>query len=250
MSQGGLPITASKPASGRRRAVGVEEHLGKLELPVEQALRRAAIAAAASQVAAGEPARGSAPAAGEDQRPTARRTPTAGTAPSEPANQARTTGRRRASICDSAASRRPSAASARSFARTCSMVSPGVCSRREPDRQRRRGAPRRRRVVEQRQRVVAVRARRLGRRRRPAKLREPGAEQAVAGLQMVIEKRQRPVGGERRQPERQPRELHRHRVDVDAEQTSLGDRPPDRRRARARRSRWRGSRPSRTSAAS
>ena len=36
MSHGGLPITASKPACGAR-SVRVEEHLGKLELPVKEA---------------------------------------------------------------------------------------------------------------------------------------------------------------------------------------------------------------------
>ena len=45
---------------------------------------------------------------------------------------------------------------------------------------------------------------------------------------MVIEKRQRPVGRERRQPQRQPRELDGHRVQVDAVQAPLGNRPPRR----------------------
>jgi len=45
---------------------------------------------------------------------------------------------------------------------------------------------------------------------------------------MVIEERQRPVGRERRQPQRQPRELDGHRVHVDAVQAALGDHPPRR----------------------
>ena len=44
----------------------------------------------------------------------------------------------------------------------------------------------------------------------------------------MIEKRQRPVRGERRQPQRQPRELHRRRIEIDAVQTALGDLPAER----------------------
>ena len=66
------------------------------------------------------------------------------------------------------------------------------------------------------------------------KAREPGAEQAVADLQAVIEEAERPIGGERRQPERQPRQLHGHGIQVDAVQAALGDRAADGRRARAR----------------
>ena len=42
----------------------------------------------------------------------------------------------------------------------------------------------------------------------------------------MIEKGQRPVGRQRSKPERQPSELHRHRVDVDSEEASLGDDAP------------------------
>ena len=61
---------------------------------------------------------------------------------------------------------------------------------------------------------------------RVAKRGEPDASEAVACLQMVIEERQRPVGRERGEPERQTGELHGHRVDVDAEQASLGESAP------------------------
>ena len=64
--------------------------------------------------------------------------------------------------------------------------------------------------------------------RRPPQAGKPGAQQAVTGLKVVIEKRQRPVGRERRQPERQPRQLDGHRVHVDAIQAPLGNRPPRR----------------------
>ena len=57
-------------------------------------------------------------------------------------------------------------------------------------------------------------------------MREPRAEQAVADLQPVIEKAERTISGERGEPQREARELDRHRVEVDAVQDALGDRPP------------------------
>lgn len=63
--------------------------------------------------------------------------------------------------------------------------------------------------------------------RRLAKLREPGPKQAVADLQAMIEKAERPIGGEGRQPQRQPGELDRHRVEIDAVEAALRDRPSD-----------------------
>ena len=123
-------------------------------------------------------------------------------------------------------SRPVSAANARSFARTCSSVSFGIassekrtgsaCAQRRVDRARRRRAAAR----------FAAAARRPGV-RRPAEIGEPRAEQAVADLQAMIEKAERPIGGQRRQPERQPRELHGHRVQIDAVQAALGDRAPN-----------------------
>src|SRR5689334_23826864 len=56
---------------------------------------------------------------------------------------------------------------------------------------------------------------------------EPGAQEAVAAPQPVIQKRQRPIGSERGEPQRQPRELDGHRVDVDAVETSISDRAPN-----------------------
>ena len=52
-------------------------------------------------------------------------------------------------------------------------------------------------------------------------------DQAVAHSQVMIEKRERAICGEGRQPQREPRELHRHRVEIDAEQAALRDHPPE-----------------------
>ncbi len=60
----------------------------------------------------------------------------------------------------------------------------------------------------------------------PREIAKAGANKTVADGQVMIEKRQRPIGGERRQPQRQPRELHRHRIEIDAVETALGDGPP------------------------
>ena len=43
----------------------------------------------------------------------------------------------------------------------------------------------------------------------------------------MVEKTQRPIGGERREPQRQARELDSHRIQIDAVETSLGDGPAD-----------------------
>ena len=53
------------------------------------------------------------------------------------------------------------------------------------------------------------------------------ANKAVAGYQAVIEKCQRFVCGERRQPEREPRNLHGSGVDIDTEQAARGDVPAE-----------------------
>jgi hypothetical protein len=58
-------------------------------------------------------------------------------------------------------------------------------------------------------------------------MRQPGAEQAVADLQAVIEKAERAIRCQRREPQRQTCELHRHRVEIDAVETAFGDRSPD-----------------------
>jgi len=44
----------------------------------------------------------------------------------------------------------------------------------------------------------------------------------------VIEEAERAIAGEGRQPQRQPRKLHRHRIQVDAVQTSFGHGSADR----------------------
>ena len=49
------------------------------------------------------------------------------------------------------------------------------------------------------------------------------AKQAVADLKAVIEKTERPIPGERGQPQRQARELHGHRVEINPVQTPLGN---------------------------
>ena len=45
----------------------------------------------------------------------------------------------------------------------------------------------------------------------------------------MVQERERPVGGERREPKREPGELDCHWVGVNAKQAPLGDRPPDQR---------------------
>ena len=64
--------------------------------------------------------------------------------------------------------------------------------------------------------------------RRTTKHGEPGAEQAVAHLQPVIEKAERPIAGKGRQPQRQPGKLHGHGIQVDAVQTAFGHGSADR----------------------
>ena len=46
------------------------------------------------------------------------------------------------------------------------------------------------------------------------------ADEAVAGDEVMVEERQRLVGRKRGQPEREPRQLHCHRIQVHAEQAS------------------------------
>ena len=62
----------------------------------------------------------------------------------------------------------------------------------------------------------------LGRRSRKH-VERGGPHQAVAGHEVMIEKRERPICGQRRQPQRKLRQLHRHRVAVDSEQASARD---------------------------
>src|SRR5262249_40047363 len=58
------------------------------------------------------------------------------------------------------------------------------------------------------------------------RVRDPRAGRAVARRRGVVEEGERPIGGERRQPQRQARQLPRHRVEVHAVETALRDRPP------------------------
>ena len=64
-------------------------------------------------------------------------------------------------------------------------------------------------------------------RRRTAQTRDPRAEQAVANLKVVIEKAERTIGGQRRKPERQARQLDRHRIEIDTVQTAFSDQSTD-----------------------
>ena len=79
---------------------------------------------------------------------------------------------------------------------------------------------------------------------------DAGADQAVAGAQVMIEERQRTVARQRGQPQRQPRQLHRHRIEVHAEQAALRDDPAEPGALAPPTCRCRRPTPSRTSAAS
>ena len=142
-----------------------------------------------------------------------------------PRTSARTTGRRPASISTARCRGCASAASGRSFARTCS----GGVVRRCASEKRTGSAltdasARDVGLVEERQRS----AWRLPPRRAHAAGTTARRRAGCRRPQVMIEKAERPIGGERRQPQRQSRELNGHRIEIDAEQASLGDRPPDR----------------------
>ena len=80
-------------------------------------------------------------------------------------------------------------------------------------------------LVEERQRRRSIASKAV--RWRLTETREPRSEQTVARLQMVVEKRQRMVGCQCRKPQREARELDRHRIEIDAEEAPLGDCSPD-----------------------
>ena len=223
MSHGGLPMTASKPARGRRAAVAIEEHLRELELPVKEP-PRLADGVGRVEIPAGDRRRQRA-APGQDRVRQRRRTPTRARRRPPAGTTRRTRDRRSAST----ATRRPSGPSARP-AHAPSRAPAPACRWASSRARTAPAAPRAARssivvVVEQRQGASAPRA--PARVRRVPQVGEPRAEQAVADLEVVIEKAQRPIGRQRREPERQPRELDGHRVQVDAVQASLGDRSPD-----------------------
>jgi hypothetical protein len=62
----------------------------------------------------------------------------------------------------------------------------------------------------------------------PPQTVERCSEEAIPGLQMVIQKAEGSVSSERSQPERQTSQLYSHWVQVDAEEATLGNRSPDR----------------------
>ena len=72
---------------------------------------------------------------------------------------------------------------------------------------------------EERQLLVAAAAGRAASRLTPQIVRRR-ADEAVAGDEVMIEKRQRLVGGERGQPDRQPRQLYCHGIEVHAKKTA------------------------------
>ena len=100
---------------------------------------------------------------------------------------------------ESAESRRVSEASARSFARTCSGLSLGPNARlkRTGSASRSPGHVAGAYPLEERQQLRATPM--FG--RRAAKTRDPGAEKTVADQQVMVEKAERPIGRECRQPE-------------------------------------------------
>jgi hypothetical protein len=101
---------------------------------------------------------------------------------------------------DKAAARAVRAAKARSFARTCSSVSLGIVSSENRTGRASRNATRTVPSSNSGSRCSAG-ARRPGDRWMP-EVGEPRAEQAVADLEPMIEEAQRPVGSQRREPQR------------------------------------------------
>ena len=89
-------------------------------------------------------------------------------------------------------------------------------------------APTRHRRADRRRAAVLIAARPSLDDRRLRQIAEPRADQAVAGGEVMIEKRQRPIRCQRRQPQRHARELHRGRIEIDAVQASFGDLAPQR----------------------
>ena len=212
---------------GRRRRVRVEEHFRKLELPVKEASRRRR-SRPRRRGSARRCCRGSAPRPGErrvGQRRERRRR-------RRIAVGRRTTRRTRDRRPASSATAPRRARSARR-ARAPSPAPARACRserlEREADRQHRRAARRRRRSSSN---SGSASRRRRAASRRPADwrtLRSHAPSRLSPTCETMVEKRQRPIGGERRQPERQPRQLHRHRVQIDAVEAPLGDRAPNRR---------------------
>ena len=196
-------MTASKPAR-QPLPRSVEEHFGKLELPVKEAVRRGD-SFGLRQTSRDRRRRQCAPPV--TRHSTARRTPMAGSARSGEPLRAPQVGDAlplRQRRCRA----RSSAASARSFARTCSGVSFGSA----PGESHRQRVAQRDRSWWRSSKSGGPPRRRASRRRvaRPGRHESQAPSRLSPALKMVIEKAERPVGGKRRQPERQPRQLHGH----------------------------------------
>ena len=83
-------------------------------------------------------------------------------------------------------------------------------------------------IVKRFRSMSSERSARAARRMLPLHVFHRRAHQAVACPQVMVEEGQRPIGRQRREPERQASELHRHGIDVDAVKASLRDDPPER----------------------
>src|SRR5580765_8365207 len=57
---------------------------------------------------------------------------------------------------------------------------------------------------------------------------EPRAKEAVPDLEPVIEKAERTISGQRREPEREARKLDSHRIEIDAVEAAFRNGPANR----------------------
>ncbi len=221
MSHGGFPMTASNPAAGSRSPPAPKKISGNSS---SQWKKRRAPATSAARVRYR-----CARCAGKSLRSC--RTASA-SAPNADAGGASAPmnhwAHQRSAVRfhrASAESGRSSPASARSFARTCSTVSFGPASANRTGRAL--CAADWKSSPNSDGRGVHIPPPQPDGRSRQA--RQPGADQAVAHPDAMVQERQRPVPGESRQPEREPRELNGHRIQIHAEQAALRDLPPYRR---------------------
>ena len=190
MSHGGLPMTASKPACGQAAAVSRRRTPPGIPAPNERTVSRDATTVGGGQQAIGGGCR---------QRAACRRGRQSVNAPNARAGTSfrsrtrrRTRRRRHASIARCAASRAVIAMNA-PFLRA-HLVERVV--RRDSSEKRTGSALAQRRphtVVSERQRRVIGPRTTERRCRRASQAHEPRAEQAVTGLQAVIEKAERPI---------------------------------------------------------
>ena len=218
-------MTASKPALSRRRPSASKNDFRELELPVKEAARAGDLV---RQVADSDPRR----QAAARRRPSTIASVSALNAAGGIRRRRRRQPARAPEIRHPLPARQPGVAPVEPRERLflgADLLERVVGNRleREPDRQRGLERVPDRLRVEQRKGGRVAPGRRAAALGRPGEARQPRAEQAVAGLQTMIEKRQRPIGRERGQPERQPRQLHGHRIEIDAVETAFGDRPAD-----------------------